>query len=309
MAPMITDSYLKYSAANTLARFPPAMQANDNPNDAPLAAFKLDSLQKSLLETSRRRYTAEDALCDILRGNNVRMQIDLFEELIARVTANTEITPIHIRQPAQFYDALGLLLTNTASPEVQKHCLRFLQIYFKSVEKLQFKKGHNEILRAAADELDAHLNAALVPYLITLTVSNKLQLKQLSIDLLYTYMKLTESMPALFAKFVKYGVENSDYAISKSFMDPILCIMLTDEFRGRDFSVLVKALVRQLANPMFEAAAAKCLAKIEHIVRADAFEAYLQRLPQNLREVHANYLANRAKPKHPGGGNNEILKV
>lgn len=157
------------------------------------------------------------------------MQIDLFEELIARVQANTEVTPIHVRQPEIFYDALGLLLTNTLSNELQKHCLRFLQLYFKSVERLQFKKGSNEILRATADELDAALGSSLVPYLITLSVSSKLQLKQLSIDLLYTYMKLTEAIGSLFAKFVKYGIENSDYAISKSFMDPILCIMLTDE--------------------------------------------------------------------------------
>ncbi len=150
---MITDSYLKYNSSEfgtnktNGSRFSAAMQANENSSqqnklvESSMNGFKLDSLQKSLLDTTRRRYTAEDTICEILRGNNVRMQIDLFEELIARVTANTEIMPIHIRQLEEFYDSLGLLLTNTLSPDVQKNCLRFLQIYFKSVEKLQFKKG------------------------------------------------------------------------------------------------------------------------------------------------------------------------
>ena len=71
-------------------------------------------------------------------------------------------------------------------------------------------------------------------------MSNKLQLKQLSIDLIYTYMKLTDNLNNLFVKFVKYGIENPDYAISKSFMDPTLCIILTDEFLNKDFFQLVK---------------------------------------------------------------------
>ncbi len=211
--------------------------------------------------------------------------MDLFEELIARVQANTEVTPIPIRHLDPFYDALGFALANTLSNDVQKHCLRFLQVYFKSVEKLKYKKGNNEILNATSDSIDLTLNNVLIPYLITLSVSNKLQLKQLSIDLIYTYMKLTENLPGLFVKFVKYGIENSDYSISKSFMDPILCIMLTDEFRSKDFSPLVKSLVKQLANSIFESAAAKCLNKIENIVKSEAFNSYLQRLPNNLREV------------------------
>jgi len=80
-------------------------------------------------------------------------------------------------------------------------------------------------------------------------------------------------------------------------MDPILCIMLTDEFRSKDFSTLVKSLVKQLANPIFESAAAKCLNKIEHIVKTENFEAHIKKLPQNLREVHAAYLTNKSKPK------------
>jgi hypothetical protein len=36
--------------------------------------YKLDSLQKSLLESTRRRYTAEESIVEILKGTNVRMQ-------------------------------------------------------------------------------------------------------------------------------------------------------------------------------------------------------------------------------------------
>jgi len=99
-------------------------------------------------------------------------------------------------------------------------------------------------------------------------------------------------------------------------MDPILCIMLTDEFRSKDFSTLVKSLVKQLANPIFESAAAKCLNKIEHIVKTENFEAYIKKLPQNLREVHAAYLTNKSKPKTQqatnslsSNNNNEILMI
>lgn len=93
MAPMITDSYLKYSNSDfgtnksinglgSPAQGPGAanpryaMQTNnDGPsqsklNDASINGFKLDSLQKSLLENTRRRYTAEENISDILKGND-----------------------------------------------------------------------------------------------------------------------------------------------------------------------------------------------------------------------------------------------
>ena len=294
-------------------------------NENSLNNFKLDSLQKSLLDNTRRRYTAEENIFEVLKGNNTRSQIDLFEELIARVQANTEVTPIHIRQLEQFYDSIGLLLTNTLSNEVQKYCLRFLQVYFKSVEKLKFKKAAsevlqpNEILAGVCDELDSAINNVLIPYLVILSVSNKLQLKQLSIDLIYTYMKLTDNLSNLFTKFVKYGIENSDYSIAKSFMDPILCIMLTDEFKNKDLSLLVRSLVKQLSNAMFETSAIKCLNKIEHIVKSDSFNGYLSRLPQNLRQAYTSYKKgnnNNQSSNSPvtdrnnnSNNNNEIMMI
>lgn len=346
---MISDSYLKYSnpdfganksysqsqglqsqvgiaAQSYYSKVPPSTMhqqsassesdsSNSNGtrplNESSLNNFKLDSLQKSLLDNSRRRYTAEENIFEILKGNNTRSQIDLFEELIARVQANTEVTPIHIRQLEQFYDAIGLLLTNTLSNEVQKYCLRFLQVYFKSVEKLKFKKAAsevlapNEILTNVCEELDSAINNVLVPYLVILSVSNKLQLKQLSIDLIYTYMKLTDNLSNLFTKFVKYGIENSDYSIAKSFMDPILCIMLTDEFKNKDLSLLVRSLVKQLSNAMFETSAIKCLNKIEHIVKSDSFNGYISRLPQNLRQIYTSY----KKGNKNNNNNNEIMMI
>ncbi len=228
----------------------------------------------------------------MLKGpHNIKIQVDLFEELIARVQANTDSTPISIRHQEEFFDAVGSLLTATPSYELQKCMLRFLQVYFKSLEKLKLKKSHNEILNATFDQVDTNLNNNLVPYLIELTASSKIQLKQLSIDLIYSYMKLTENMNNLFMKFVKYGIENTDYTISKSFMDPTLCIMLTDDFKTRDFTHLVKSLVKQLGNSMFESSAIKCLNKIEQLVKYDNFHFYINKLSQNLKEIYISYKA------------------
>ena len=326
MAPMITDSYLKYSnpdfgaknqgynqvqsggayytSASKPAQSMPSMSYEQANADNSLSNFKLDSLQMSILDSTRRRYTAEENILEILRGVNVKTQTDLFDELIARVQANTEANPINIRRLDEFLDAVGALLTNTGSNECQKSCLRFLQVYFKSIEKLKHKKAHNDMLGSIFDEIDASLNAVLMPYLITLSVSSKLQLKQLSIDLMYTYMRLTDDLSALFAKFVKHGIENSDYGISKAFMDPTLCIVLTDEFRTRDFFPLVKSLTRQLSNSIFEASAIKCLNKIEGIVKADMFNAYLSKLPQNLREIYYSFKGNGKK-----SNNNNIINL
>jgi hypothetical protein len=320
MAPMITDSYLKYNnsefgnknqAFKQTAGLEPSGIGNffTTSTKPPLPASMSYQHSDGMLEQSnRRRYTSEENIFETLKGNNYKQQVDLFDELIARVQANTEISPITIRNLEEFYDSIGTVLVNTISNDVQKNCLRFLQVYFKSVEKLKLKKSHSEMLANNFEEVDVNLNNILVPYLIGASVSNKLQLKQLSIDLIYTYMKITENLNNLFVKFVKYGIENPDYAMSKSFMDPTLCIILTDEFANKDFFQLVKSLTKQLPNTMFESSAIKCLNKIETIVRSEQFNSYLNRLPQNLKE---NYF--KCKKILPSGNsstnNNNYLFV
>ena len=89
---MITDSYLnkytnnsefgntnisKSSSSNNSGanRYTVASMQNDNSaqqqqqsKQSMNGGFKLDSLQKSLLDNSRRRYTAEENICEILKG-------------------------------------------------------------------------------------------------------------------------------------------------------------------------------------------------------------------------------------------------
>ena len=293
---MITDSYLKYNSSefgnkNQAYKQSAGLEPSGIGNfftastKPPLPASMSYQQSDGILDQSnRRRYTSEENIFETLKGNNYKQQVDLFEELIARVQANTEISPITIRNLEEFYDSIGFVLVNTISNDVQKNCLRFLQVYFKSVEKLKVKKSQSEMLANNFEEVDVNLNNILVPFLIGASVSNKLQLKQLSIDLIYTYMKVTDNLNNLFVKFVKFGIENPDYAISKSFMDPTLCIILTDEFANKDFFQLVKSLTKQLPNTMFESSAIKCLNKIETIVRSEQFNSYLNRLPQNLKD-------------------------
>lgn len=292
---MITDSYLKYSNSEFGSKNQGYKQSGLEPSGIGNYYSTKQSLatsmskQSDVIESNRRRYTSEEHIYETLKGNNYKQQVDLFDELIARVQANTEISPITIRNLEEFYDSIGTVLINTISADVQKSCLRFLQVYFKSIEKLRAKKSQSEMLTNNFEEIDVNLNNILMPYLINASVSNKLQLKQLSIDLIYTYMKLTDSLNNLFIKFVKYGVENPDYAISKSFMDPTLCIILTDEFVNKDFFQLVKSLTKQLPNTIFESSAIKCLNKIETIVRTETFNSYLNRLPQNLKDNYFKY--------------------
>jgi hypothetical protein len=304
MAPMITDSYLKYNSSefgnknqnykqstglepSGIGQYFTTTTTKPPSSSSTTMSYQQQHQQQSdliITESNRRRYTSEENIYETLKGNNYKQQVDLFDELIARVQANTEISPIMIRNLEEFYDSIGSVLVNTISNDVQKNCLRFLQVYFKSVEKLKVKKSQSELLANNFEEIDVNLNNILLPYLIGASVSNKLQLKQLSIDLIYTYMKLTDNLNNLFVKFVKYGIENPDYAISKSFMDPTLCIILTDEFLNKDFFQLVKSLTKQLPNTMFENCAIKCLNKIETIVRQEQFNSYLNRLPQNLKD-------------------------
>lgn len=70
-----TDSYLKYNQSEFGSSNRQVLnQSVGMPSDGQSSKqngstdFKLDSLQKSLLESTRRRYTAEENIVDILKG-------------------------------------------------------------------------------------------------------------------------------------------------------------------------------------------------------------------------------------------------
>ena len=187
---------------------------------------------------------------------------------------------MNIRHLDSFYEALGSLINNTINPDVQRICLRFIQVYFKNVVKR--KKSSNE----SFEEIDAYINIHLIPYIITASCSNQLTLKQVSIDLIYTYMRITDDISSLFYKFIQCGIENSDHKMSKTFMDHALNIVLTEEFKNEDFSNIIKSLVKKLSNPIFENSALKCLHKIEKLLIEDEFEIQIDKLPLNLQSIY-----------------------
>ncbi len=195
---------------------------------------------------------------------------------------------INYRRNDDFLNAIGGLLSNTLSNEVQRGCLKFLQVYLKSLDNYKIAK---QIASRPSEKfriIDSNLCEILLEYLIISSVSSKLQLKQISIDLIYSYMKLTENINNCFNKFIKYGIESLDSNLSRYFMDPTLCILLTDEFADSDLLSIVKSLVKQLTNPKFESSAMKCLNKIEQISPRSAFNNYLNKLPTNSKTTYLN---------------------
>lgn len=233
MAPMITDSYLKYSnsefGSNNHHRH--QLQASYNRSQQP-ASMPYSSTEQ-LGSTFRFQ---EESIIDALRGNNYKLQSDVFEELIIQVQTNNEAL-VNFRNLPDFLNSLGQLLINTISNEVQRNCLKFLQVYFKSIDIVRVKRKLDPKLNEKFKLIDSLINDILLEYLIIASVSSKLQLKQISIDLIYTYMKITDSISNCFSKFIKYGIENTDTNISKPFMNPTLCILLTEEFSNQDFFI------------------------------------------------------------------------
>lgn len=220
--------------------------------------------------------------------------MEVFEELIIQAQTGLDKL-IQVKNLSEFFSSLGYLLTNTLNNEVQKNCLKFLQIYFKSLDKFKTtqqttnKSNNNNSAIKYAKTADEKINVSLLEYLIECSVSLKIQLKQLSIDLIYSYMKLTDDLNACFGQFVKYGIEASNLDASKNFLDSTLHILITEEFATRDFTPLIRALLKQpQVNPMCEAGAYRCLNKIESVVKKEKFNAYLSKLPQNLKATYLN---------------------
>lgn len=309
MAPMITDSYLKFSSefGNTNQSYKQNSStglvgsyhfssSTSTSNKPPLPSMSYtsdhDNFNFGLIEnassTSRRRFTTESSVIEVLKGNNYKQQTELFDELLVQAQANNDYL-INFKNSDQFLSLIGSLLINTINNEVQRNCLKFLQAYLKYLDRIKAKKKTDTNMSERFKQIDLNLNEFLLENLIQSSSSSKLHVKQISIDLIYSYMKLTENITNCFNKFIKSGIENSNSSIAKQFMDPTLCILLTEEFQNQEYLLLMKALCNQLNNPNHESAAFKCLNKIETITTNEKFNTWLSKLPANLKTNYSNY--------------------
>ncbi|CAF0703596.1 unnamed protein product [Brachionus calyciflorus] len=299
MAPMITDSYLNYNDTE----FSNSNQKYYNSNKPPLPSLsysmsdqqRINNINDGGFNFGFRRAYTEDSIIDILRGNNYKQQFDLFEELILQAKGDgLDLQIFSIKNLDEFYSALGLLLLNTISNEVQRICLKFLQSYFKSIDKLKQRRKNDLKLNEKFKQIDHKLSNVFLNFLIQGSVSQKLQLKQISIDLIYSYMKITDDLnEKCFSKFIKYGIENTDPVTSKQFMDPTLCILLTEEFQDYDFFQIINALTKKLIiSTNYESSALKCLNKIETILKKEKFFDYINKLPAGNRNNYLNLKNN-----------------
>ncbi|RMZ95711.1 hypothetical protein BpHYR1_050754 [Brachionus plicatilis] len=214
---------------------------------------------------------------------------DLLEELIVQcLNDSSDHQILNIKNLDQFYSAFGHLLTNTISNEVQRLCVKFLQSYFKIIDKLKHRRKTDPKINEKFKQIDLKVSSVLIDYLILSSVSPKLQLKTFSIDLIYSYMRLTDDVNGkCFEKFIKIGIENPDPKMAKQFIDPTLGIFFTSEFQHSDYSSIIKSLTNKLPSPLLEQSALNCLNKLENLLKKDKFVGYINKLPLTNRN---NYL-------------------
>lgn len=212
----------------------------------------------------------------------------MFDELVMLAQTTSVDKLVQTKNLGEFLSALGYLLTNTINSDIQRMCLKFLQVYFRALTKTSAGGGPNGGAKSKyAQAADVKINESLLEYLIECSVSGKIQLKQVAIDLIYTYMKFTDDLNACFVKFIKHGIETRDLDASRHFIESTLHILVTEEFAQRDFALLVRALVKQAqTNPRCEPGAYRCLAKIESVVRRERFNVYVSKLPPALRNAY-----------------------
>ncbi len=292
---MVTDSYLNFNSSEFGRDKSNKTNGYYSSNKPPLPSMSFNSpgtdqsnnynnLSLSLdTNNFKKKYASEDTIIDLLKGNNYKQQVDLFEDLITQSQNNSEYI-INFKNLNEFHSALGFLLYNTISNDVQRNSLKFLQTYFKQIDKHKRSSLNNNSFK----KIDTSICENLLEYLISASISPKLQLKQISIDLIYTLMKLTDFLNSYFDKFIKLGIENSDIQYARTFMETTLFIVLTDEFETHDFNSIIKALINKLTNLKLESSAMKCLNKIENILKYERFQANLNKLPLNIKTIYMN---------------------
>jgi uncharacterized protein YaaR (DUF327 family) len=330
MAPMITDSYSKYNSAefggsgtaaaaatNQSSNFYSSSMQQQNKSSAyssnkynSSAVYDSNSEQHGG-EQETRLYTSgeESTFIETFRGNDAKKQIDSFNEL-TRVCFNDSMDPLHkFKRLAELLDATGNLLLTTTNSDALKACLKFIQNYFKVADRYRLARKTDPVLNANLKRTNAAICDQLLPYLIEASVSPQLQLKQMSIDVMYTFMKTTEDVAQYcFTRFVRSGVENATELTAKQFIDPTLNILITDEFANADFGPLVHGLVKKMQDvPKFEPFVMKVLNKIRSVVKRDEpFEDFVRRMPPNLV---ATYRQARAKLDRASATTNDLTTI
>ena len=304
MAPMITDSYTKYNSSdfgkkNQSANFfNPAASAtstvkpfgvmSQNQSFSTSSSYDLGGGGSGSATSKRLNSEDEETLLEIFKGSNPRLQIEKLDEFMEQCQTGGVDILLKLVRVNDLLELLGYLMLNTANGDVQRTVLKFLQAFFKASEKLRLRRKTDKTLNEHFRRTDAAISDTLLPFLLEASVSSKLLLKQMSIDIIYSYMKLTDSVSAMcLAKFIKWGIENSSDATAKAFVDTTLSILITDELVAVDYSTIVQALCRKISeNARFEHVCAKCLNKIETVVKAEQMTIYINKMPPNLQLVY-----------------------
>ena len=303
---MITDSYLHFNGSDFSSKTS-QQPKQSHPNQPPTSSTAVPHQSMSYPATSSdnnnnsnsnnsnnnsnyaKPIGTEQDLYDLLRSNNYKQQIQVLDELIAKSQSNDESLLTNFKSLGDFYRSLGSLMLNTSVVEVQRSALKFIQLYMKQVDRLKARGDSSQAAHDTFKRIDANLCDHLLDQLIACSVSSKLPIKQMSIDIIYTCVKLTEMPTSYFDRMAKCGIENGDAGFARAFIDPVLFILINQEFAKYDHYVLVRSLAQQLiAQPKLEAPVMKCLGKIETLLGRDKYQLYLNKLPAQLMYAYAN---------------------
>jgi hypothetical protein len=234
-----------------------------------------------------------------LKGNNVKQQIEMLDELTHHMQQNDTI--MYLEKIDEILNIVRSLILNTLNVDLQINCLKFAQIIIKSIERLKLRQQQ----QMQTNQLDQCLLKFLMPSVIPLCASIKSQVRQFSIDCIQSYMKITNNLSQLFTQFIRYGIENSDLLTSKGFIESFNTF-LSDEYKYEDYTDIVKSLVKHCVEATLEKSCMKALKRIESIVNSDdTFNDYLKKLSPNLKNFYLNLKrkenanANGAPPVTP----------
>ena len=181
------------------------------------------------------------------------------------------------------------MLSSTISNEVQRLCVKFLQTYFKLIDKVKQRRKNDSKINEKFKQIDTKISNVLLSHLIQSSISPNLQLKTFSIDLIYSYMKLTDDVNSkCFEKFIKVGIENPDPKMAKQFIDPTLGIFFTSDFKDLDYFLIIKSLTNKLPSSLLEQNVLNCLNKLENLLKKEKFIGYINKLPLTNRNNYLN---------------------
>jgi hypothetical protein len=239
----------------------------------------------------------EENIIEALKGSNQRKHLEILDELTTKALIENVTNVFDNRNLKNIYTTLGTLLISSKSFEVQIALLKLIQIYLNSFDKSstiskKISEHNNNSLKLIDNSICDHL----VSYLVIASVFPNNQLKQLAIDSLQIYLKSSALVsPDVFNKLISNGIESQDAATSRRFTETTLYILITNDLNKQDFTPIVQSLVKQLANPLFETGAIKCLAKIESVIKNEAFSDTINKLPANIRSIYTNTKNSKSK--------------